>query len=267
MAICNLMTFEKSQKQPLFPPEIGGPPLGVTLFVQCLVDGLFPVVGEAMVRILRQLGFRLDYPSNQTCCGQPAFNAGFRREARRAAMHFIQVFEHARWIVCPSGSCVHMVREYYPLLFDNAPAWRKRAMDVSRRCFEFTEFLVDVLGVEDLGAGFDGRITYHDSCHLRHGLGIREQPRRLLKNIRGAEFVEMPESDRCCGFGGAFSVKYPHISAAMVEDKVRSIEASAADLVVGCDAGCLLNIQGMLKRKGLRVKTMHIAELLASGIA
>jgi L-lactate dehydrogenase complex protein LldE len=241
-------------------------PLHVTLFVQCLVDGLFPDIGVAMVRVLEKLGLALDYPDGQTCCGQPAFNAGYRGEARRAARHFIRLFENARWIVCPSGSCVHMVREYYPLLFDNEPGWRQRAVTVSRRCFEFTEFLVDVLGVDDLGARFNRRITYHDSCHLLRGLGVHEQPRRLLRNINGAEFVEMPESDRCCGFGGAFSIKYPQISTAMLEDKVGFIVESGADLVVGCDAGCLMNMQGMLKRKGLAVRTMHIAQLLATGI-
>ncbi len=258
--------IEKFQMRPDIHLEKGRAPLSITLFVQCLVDGLYPAIGEAMVRILENLGARLDYPPEQTCCGQPAFNAGYRAEARQAARHFIEVFENARWIVCPSGSCIHMVREYYPLLFQNEPDWRRRAIAVSRKSFEFTEFLVDILGVEDLGARFAGRITYHDSCHLLRGLGVRDQPRRLLRNIRDAEFVEMPESDRCCGFGGAFSIKYPHISTAMLEDKLSNIAASKADLVVGCDAGCLMNIRGMLKRKGIGVETMHIAELLATGI-
>jgi len=238
----------------------------VTLFVQCLVDGFQPEVGEAVVRILEALGTRVDYPANQTCCGQPAFNAGYRKAARKAARHFIGVFEASRWIVCPSGSCVHMIRRHYPLLFEREPAWRQRAEAVAKKTFEFSEFLVDVLGVEDLGARYDGRITYHDSCHLLRGIGVGEQPRRLLRRIRGAEFVEMPESDRCCGFGGAFSVKYPEISTAMVADKVDCIVASGADLVVGCDLGCLMNIQGMLQRKGLGIKAMHIAQLLAEGM-
>jgi L-lactate dehydrogenase complex protein LldE len=247
-----------------FKPSGAG--LNVTLFIQCLVDGFYPAAGEAMARILQKLGARLDYPLDQTCCGQPAFNAGYRKEARRAAKHFIEVFEKSRWIVCPSGSCIHMIREYYPMLFEKEPAWRERAIAVSKKSFEFTEFLVDILGVEDLGARYSGRITYHDSCHLLRGIGVREQPRRLLRNIRDAEFVEMPESDRCCGFGGAFSIKYPKISTAMLADKVEFILASKADLVVGCDTGCLMNIDGMLKRKGLAVKTMHIAELLATGM-
>ncbi|PIE68155.1 MAG: Fe-S oxidoreductase [Deltaproteobacteria bacterium] len=241
-----------------------GPP--VSLFIQCLVDGFFPEVGEAMVHILESLGLRTDYPADQTCCGQPAFNAGYRTEARRAARHFIEVFESSDRIVCPSGSCVHMVREYYPLLFETEPRWQHRAVAVAEKTFEFSEFLVDVLGVEDLGSRYAGRITYHDSCHLLRGISVGRQPRRLLKNIRGAEFIEMPESDRCCGFGGAFSVKYAEISTAMLENKVGCIVASGADLVVGCDAGCLMNIQGMLDRKGLGIKTMHISQLLARGM-
>jgi L-lactate dehydrogenase complex protein LldE len=241
-------------------------PQPVTLFVQCLVDGFFPDVGEAMVQIFESLGLSTDYPADQTCCGQPAFNAGYRNEARRAARHFIEVFEPAARIVCPSGSCVHMVRAHYPLLFAQEPHWRRRAMAVAAKTFEFSEFLVDVLGVDDLGARHNGRITYHDSCHLLRGIGVGEQPRRLLRNIRGAEFVEMPESDRCCGFGGAFSIKYPEISTAMLADKVDCIVASGADLVVGCDAGCLMNIQGMLTRKGLGIGTLHIAQLLAEGM-
>lgn len=262
----SIIHYEKNLMQPAADHLKNSAPLRVTLFIQCLVDGFYPRVGEAMVRILAKLGARLDYPLEQTCCGQPAFNAGYRREARRAARHFIEVFEQARWIVCPSGSCVHMVRTYYPRLFEKEPGWRQRAVDVAGKCFEFSEFLVDVLGVDDLGARFTGRITYHDSCHLLRGLGVREQPRRLLRKVRGAEFVEMAEADRCCGFGGAFAIHYPEISTAMLEDKVGFIVASGAEVVVGCDAGCLLNIQGMLKRKGLKVGTLHIAELLANGM-
>ena len=159
-----------------------------------------------------------------------------------------------------------MVREHYPQLLEHEPEWQQRALTIAHNTFEFSEFLVDVLGVEDLGASYDGRVTYHDSCHLLHGIGVDEQPRRLLKNIRGAEFVEMPESDRCCGFGGAFSVKYPEISAAMLADKVNFIIASGADLVTGCDLGCLMNIQGMLHRKNIGIQTLHIAQLLAQAM-
>jgi L-lactate dehydrogenase complex protein LldE len=235
----------------------------VTLFIQCLVDALYPEVGEAMVRVLQNLGVSLAYPAGQTCCGQPAFNAGFRREARVAARRFIRLFEGADLIVSPSGSCVSMVRNHYPQLFAAEPDWRRRARAVARKTFEFTEFLVDVLGVEEVGSGFSGRVTYHDSCHLLRGLRVSEQPRRLLRRIRGVEFVEMTDPDYCCGFGGTFSIKYPDISGAMLEDKVRNIVETGAEAVVGCDMGCLMNIEGMLSRKGLSIRALHIAQVLA----
>jgi L-lactate dehydrogenase complex protein LldE len=235
----------------------------VSLFIQCIVDGIYPEVAEAMVRIFNHLGIAVDCPKDQTCCGQPAFNTGYRRAARRAARHFIEVFERSPLIVCPSGSCVAMVRHHYAELFTDAPAWQARAMDVARKTFELTEFLVDVLGVTDLGARFDGRVTYHDSCHLLRTLGVRAQPRALLSNIRGLDFVEMADSDRCCGFGGTFSVKYPEISTAMVAEKVDTILATGADTVVGCDMGCLMNIEGYLSRHNHPVRVRHIAQLLA----
>ena len=236
----------------------------VTLFIQCLVDGIYPEVGEAVVAIFRKLGVNLTCPDQQTCCGQPAFNAGYQREARVAARRFIDIFESAEAIVCPSGSCVTMVRHHYPQLFADDAAWLQRARQVAARTFELTEYLVDILGVDDLGARFDGVVTYHDSCHLLRNLRIKGQPRRLLNRISGTEFVEMHDSDRCCGFGGSFSIKYADISAAMAQDKVHNIIASGADTVVGCDMGCLMNIQGMLSRRGASIKVLHIAQLLAS---
>lgn len=237
----------------------------VTLFIQCLVDGIYPQVGEAVVGIFRKLGVNLTCPTRQTCCGQPAFNSGYQGEARVAAKRFIEIFESAEAIVCPSGSCVTMVRHHYPQLFADDAAWLQRAQDVAAKTFELTEYLVDILGVvDDLGAHYTGVITYHDSCHLLRNLRVKEQPRSLLRKISGAEFVEMNDSDRCCGFGGSFSFKYADISAAMAEDKVHNIIASGADTVVGCDMGCLMNIQGMLSRKGSSIKAMHIAQLLAS---
>jgi L-lactate dehydrogenase complex protein LldE len=238
-------------------------PKKVSLFIQCIVDGIYPEVAEAMVRIFDHLGIAVDYPTDQTCCGQPAFNSGYRTAARKAARHFIEVFEHAPPIVCPSGSCVAMVRHYYTELFTDDPVWRARAAAVAERTFELTEFLVDVLGVTDLGARCSGRVTYHDSCHLLRTLGVSSQPRALLANIHGLEFVEMADSDRCCGFGGAFSVNYPDISTAMVAEKVDTILATGADTVVGCDMGCLMNIEGYLSRHKHSVKVKHIAQLLA----
>jgi len=234
----------------------------VTLFIQCIIDGIYPEVGFAAVRIFEKLGINVECPSGQTCCGQPAFNSGYRKEARRAAEHFISIFSDAETIVCPSGSCVNMVRNHYPELFRDDAKMLERAKDIGSRTFELTEYLVDVLKVEDLGARYEGRITYHDSCHLIRGIGVIEQPRKLIRKIRGAELIEMKDSDRCCGFGGAFSVKYPEISTAILEDKIGNIITSGAETVTGCDMGCLMNIQGLLSRKRLPVRALHIAQLL-----
>ena len=234
-----------------------------TLFVQCLVDGLYPEVGEAMVALFNRLGISMSCPVNQTCCGQPAFNAGYRKAARTAAKRFIEIFGDAEVIVCPSGSCVGMVKHHYPELFANDQKWFERAVRVGQRTFELSQYLVDVLEIEDVGASYDGKVTYHDSCHLLRGLGVAEQPRRLIRNIKRTELVEMKDSDKCCGFGGTFAVKYPQISVAMVDDKISNIIACGADTVTGCDISCLMNIQGRLSRIGSPVKTMHLAQLLA----
>jgi L-lactate dehydrogenase complex protein LldE len=235
----------------------------ITLFIQCLIDSLYPEVGMAMVNVFDRLGITMDCPPNQTCCGQPAFNSGYRQEARTAARRFIDIFEDAPLIVCPSGSCVNMVRHHYPELFQNEPRRLSRARKVSAKIFEFTEYLVDILKVDDVGARFEGRITYHDSCHLLRNLGVKQQPRQLIEHVHGAEFVEMKDSERCCGFGGAFSVKYPDISSAILEEKVDNIIAAEVDAVVGCDISCLMNIQGMLNRRKPDIKVLHIAQLLA----
>ena len=235
----------------------------VTLFIQCLVDGIYPEVGEAMVAIFRKLGIELTCPNRQTCCGQPAYNSGYQEEARLAAQRFIEIFESAQAIVCPSGSCVTMVRHHYPQLFADDTVWSQRAQRVADKTFELTEYLVDILKVDDLGSRYEGVVTYHDSCHLLRNLRIKAQPRRLLSKIAGTEFVELKDSDFCCGFGGSFSFKYADISAAMAADKAKNIIASGADTVVGCDMGCLMNIQGRLSREGSAIKVMHIAQLLA----
>ncbi len=235
----------------------------VTLFVQCLIDGIYPEVGEAVIRLFRKLGITVTCPTDQTCCGQPAFNAGYQQEARKVARHFVEVFEDAGVVVCPSGSCVNMVRHHYPALFRNDPLWLGRAQRLAQRTFELTEYLVDVLNIDHVDARYDGIITYHDSCHLLRGIGVGRQPRKLLHMMPGVRFVEMEYPDQCCGFGGAFSVKYPDISSAIVEDKVNRIIRTGADTVVGCDMGCLMNIQGRLHRRGSSIKVMHIAQLLA----
>ena len=234
----------------------------ITLFVQCLVDSIYPEVKEAVEKIFLRLGLPVICPTDQTCCGQPAFNAGYRKEARKAAARFIDIFAEAETIVCPSGSCVNMVRHHYPLLFENDPKYYAKAIALGSRIFELTEYIVDVLRVEDLGASFSGRVTYHDSCHLLRGLSVRSQPRRLIQNVKGAILVEMKDSDRCCGFGGSFFLKYPDISEAMAAVKVNAVVASKADVVAGCDMGCLMQIQKHLIRLGSDIKAMHIAQLL-----
>lgn len=237
----------------------------VSLFIQCLVDTLYPDVGEAMATVLERLGVTLDYPEGQTCCGQPAFNSGYHREARAAALRFVELFKDAEAIVCPSGSCVQMVRHHYPeLLADENKATQRQVQDVAAKCYEFSEYLVDILGVEDVKARFPGKVTYHDSCHLLRGLHVEKQPRRLLANVDGLEFIEMNGHDICCGFGGTFSINYAEISTAMVDEKIDNIIASGAEYVTGCDMSCLMNIQGRLSRRKERVQVRHIAEILAS---
>ncbi|GAB6190790.1 (Fe-S)-binding protein [Desulfocastanea catecholica] len=236
----------------------------VSLFIQCLVDTMFPETGEAMITVFDRLGLAYDYPQGQTCCGQPAFNSGYSHDAAAAAKHFIDIFEDAEVIVCPSGSCVHMVRHHYPELFADDPAMHSRALAIGAKTFEFTQYLVDELGISDVGAHFPGTVTYHDSCHLSRGLGIAVQPRALLNNVRGLELIEMRDSDTCCGFGGTFSVNYPEISIAMVDEKIDNILATRAGTVTGCDISCLMNILGRIKRREEDVQVVHIAQILAA---
>jgi L-lactate dehydrogenase complex protein LldE len=235
----------------------------VSLFIQCLIDTMFPETGEAMIAVFDRLGIAYDYPMDQTCCGQPAFNSGYWRDAAAAARHFIDLFDQAEAIVCPSGSCVYMVRHHYPELFANDPSMRARAMAIGAKTFEFSEYLVDELGLTDVGAIFPGSVTYHDSCHLSRGLKIAEQPRILLQNVRGLELIEMQDSDTCCGFGGTFSVNYPEISTAMADQKIDNILATGAAVVTGCDISCLMNILGRISRRGENVQVRHIAQVLA----
>ncbi|HEX7976095.1 MAG TPA: (Fe-S)-binding protein [Anaerolineales bacterium] len=235
----------------------------VQLFVTCLVDTLYPEVGEAVVQVLERAGVRVEFPAGQTCCGQPAYNAGLRQQSRPIAMHTIQVFEPTQGpVIVPSGSCAGMIRLGYPELFAGDAEWLPRAQALAQRTYELTEFLVDVLGVVNLGARFPGPITYHASCHLLRELGIRRQPRILLEAVQDAELVELPHAEECCGFGGVFSVEQPEISSAMLERKIANIEASKAPVVVACDAGCLTNINGGLHRRGLPQRVIHIAEIL-----
>jgi L-lactate dehydrogenase complex protein LldE len=231
--------------------------------VTCLGDALFPDVGLATVRLLRRLGVDVDFPPAQTCCGQPHFNSGYHDLARDLAQHTIAAFANGQIVVTPSGSCAAMVKLEYPELLLGDLVWHARAEDLAQRTHELSDFLVNVLKIEDVGARLEGKATYHMACHLR-GLGVRDEPERLLQHVQGLELVPLDRRDECCGFGGSFSVRFPGISGAMVEDKSVLIEKTGADLVVATDAGCLMNIGGCLRRRGSRVRTVHLAEVLAS---
>jgi L-lactate dehydrogenase complex protein LldE len=235
----------------------------VSLFITCLIDQFAPQVGVSMVDVLRRLGVEVDFPDDQTCCGQPAFNSGFQSEARGLATRFIDVFEGSQYVVAPSGSCASMVRVYYPDLFKHDARMLERAGDLASRTYEFTEFLINVLGVEDVGARFEGRVALHQSCHGLRELNVRSEPLRLLKSVKGIEVVELERAEMCCGFGGLFSIKYPHISGAILQEKIDTLKKSRADLVVATDYGCLMHMAGGLSRQHVAVSTMHIAELLA----
>jgi L-lactate dehydrogenase complex protein LldE len=237
-------------------------PTDVSLLVTCLGDAFFPAVGVATVRLLRRLGVRVDFPQAQTCCGQPHFNSGYHGEARDLARHTLRAFDNGRLVVAPSGSCAAMVKLEYPHLFHDDPTWGARARDLAGRTHELSDYLVNVLKVEDVGARFEGRVTYHMACHLR-GLGLAGEPERLLRRVRGLELVPLERADECCGFGGSFSVRYPGISGAMVQDKATFIDKAGVDAVVATDAGCLMNIAGCLRRRGSPVKALHLAEVLA----
>jgi L-lactate dehydrogenase complex protein LldE len=235
----------------------------VSLFVTCLTDLFYPDVAACVVRILRRLGLQVDFPKDQTCCGQPALNSGFTDEFRSVAGRMIDVFQDAPVVVTPSGSCCSIVREYFPRAFEDDPAMHKRAEALAARTFEFVEYLEKVLKVDwskwDLH--FPAVATYHYSCHLR-GIGMTDEAVRLLTRIRGIEYRPMEKMDQCCGFGGTFSVKYGELSGAMVRDKVACIRATGADVVMVNDGGCAMNIGGALHREGVPVKVMHIAEIL-----
>jgi L-lactate dehydrogenase complex protein LldE len=247
------------------------PPRRVALFVTCMVDMLYPEVGMATAEILERLGVEVVFPYEQTCCGQPAFNAGYRDEARVLAERFLDIFEpllDARVvdaIVAPSGSCTTMTSHFYSAALFEDPAdsaLRKRAEKLSAVTFELTEFLVDVLGVTRVNSHFEGKLTYHACCHLLRELGVDEQPRALLNNVEGAEIVELPGAEECCGFGGLFSVKNAGISTAMGQRKAINLAQSDADVVTLCDVSCMTHINGILSRQSQKCRAVHIAEVL-----
>ena len=239
------------------------------MFVTCLVDQLFPEVGVSSVHLLRRLGVKVDYPRDQTCCGQAVFNSGFSKEAKLLGRRVLKTFlpedseADQHYVVVPSGSCASMIRVFYPQLFKNDPELHRQAQQLGTRVYELSEFLVKVLGMTDVGAEFQGKVTYHPSCHLLRELEVSREPKQLLGGVKGLDLVAMDEEETCCGFGGTFSVKYPHISEGMLDDKVKNVTETGAGTLVSCDMSCLMQIGGALSRRQAGVKTMHLAELLA----
>jgi L-lactate dehydrogenase complex protein LldE len=238
----------------------------VALFIPCYVDQMYPEVGVSVVRVLRNLGVEVAYPEGQTCCGQPAFNSGFMDEARSVARHFLGVFEKESfdYIVCPSGSCATMVSHYYPFIFRESSEER-RAEALVPRVREFSDFLVNVLGVKGLGARYEGNAVFHCGCHQRRELGLLEEPRDLLRGVEGLNLLDWENEELCCGFGGTFAVKMPDVSTAMADEKIKALEKSGADTLVSGDSSCLMHLAGRLRRTGHDTRVLHLAQVLDSG--
>jgi len=235
--------------------------LKVSLFVTCLVDLFKTNVGKATVELLEHLGCEVDFPESQICCGQPSYNSGYVEETKDAMKHMIKTFEHSEYVVAPSGSCAFMFKEY-PHIFKDDPIWEPKARELADKTYELTQFIVEVLGVEDVGAKMEGKATYHTSCHMTRLLGVKEAPIKLLRNVKGLEFTPLPGAHLCCGFGGTFSVKMGPISEQMVDEKVSNVESTGADYLISADCGCLMNIGGRMERQGKPIRVMHIAEVL-----
>ena len=238
--------------------------MNVQLFIPCFVDQLFPETGFNMIKVLKKAGCTVGYNPKQTCCGQPAFNAGFWDEAKSVCSKFIKYFSGTDYIVAPSASCVGFVRNYYDKLFENSSLHHDVA-DLGKRIFEFSEFMVQVLQVENMGAELNGKATYHDSCAGLRECKIKTEPRRLLSYVKGLELTEMNDVETCCGFGGTFAVKFEAISVAMGEQKVEHALATGADYLISTDHSCLMHLHGYIKHKGYSIQTLHIADVLATG--
>jgi L-lactate dehydrogenase complex protein LldE len=232
----------------------------VSIFVTCIVDQLFPKTGMAMATVLERLGYEVHFPEAQTCCGQPAFNSGYREEARTMAKHTLKALDAGGYVVVPSGSCTAMISHHYSELL---PKEFTDAVTIPE-VYEFSRFLTEVAGVEDVGAKFDGAVTYHDSCHALRELNIKGAPRRLLSKVRGLELREMDAAEECCGFGGTFSVKFAGVSGGMARTKIDSILRTGASTVVSIDSSCLMQLQGAIDKAGLPIRTVHLAEVLAN---
>jgi L-lactate dehydrogenase complex protein LldE len=236
-------------------------PVRAALMVTCLGDVFYPEIGVRIVRLLRTLGVTVEFPAGQTCCGMPLFNSGYHAEAARVARRTVEIFRDSEHVVVPSGSCAWMLKHEYPGLLRD-PGLRGDAEALAGRTWELSQFLVKVLGRTRFSSAIAGRLAYHDSCHLLRGLHESAAPRTLLAGLEGAEVVELPASDECCGFGGSFSVRLPEVSSAILDRKLENLAKSGADYLVACDAGCLMQIRGGLARRGSRVKAAHLAEVL-----
>lgn len=245
------------------PPHAG---LHVGLFVTCLVDAFRPSVGFAAIKLIEAGGARVEVPRAQTCCGQPAYNCGDRNNAAAIARQVVQTFEHFDYVVAPSGSCAGMLKLHYPRLLADDPEFADRAAALAAKSFELTSFLVEILGLTQVDAAYAGTVTYHDSCSSLRELHLRDAPRRLLASVAGLSLVELGDGEACCGFGGAFAVKYPDISAAILDAKLNDITGTGAGTVVSGDLGCLLQIAGRLAREHADIEVRHVAEVLAGMI-
>ena len=238
--------------------------MNVQLFIPCFVDQLYPETGFNMVKVLEKAGCTVSYNTNQTCCGQAAFNAGYWDDAKSVCSKFLKDFNGTDYIVGPSASCVGFVRNYYGKLFENS-SQHHAVQDMNKRIFEFSEFLIDVLKVDQFGAELSGKATYHDSCAALRECKIKEGPRKLLANVKGLSLTEMNDVETCCGFGGTFAIKFDSISTGMGEQKVENALATGAEYLISTDLSCLMHLQGYIKQKGHALKTMHLADVLASG--
>ncbi len=243
--------------------EIAEAKPSVGLFVTCLVDLIRPSVGFAAVKLLEEAGCKVEVPRAQTCCGQPAYNSGDKKDAHELALNTIAAFEGYDYVVAPSGSCAGMLSHHYPELLGDNPETAERAHAFAKKAHELVSFLVDVRGIKKVDIKYSGRVTYHDSCAGLRELGIKDQPRKLLKSIQGLKLQEMDEAEICCGFGGTFCIKYPDISNAIVEKKTANITASKSDCLLAGDLGCLMNMAGKLSREGRQMDVRHVAEVLA----
>ena len=230
----------------------------VSLFITCVCDMFSPEVGKDTLELLEKVGCEVDFPEAQTCCGQPAFNSGYTKEAKQGMIQMMKAFEHSEYIVGPSGSCVGMIKEY-PKIFKEDDDWHELAVETANKAYEITQFLVDVIQVTDLKSR---RVTYHPSCHMTRILGVKEAPRILMEQVKGLELVELKNEEMCCGFGGTFAVKNDVISREMVIEKSLHVSATKADYLVGGDMGCLMNIGGRMSREGKKMKVVHITEIL-----